>query len=101
MDVAAAFEWFLTAFLAMIVFAGVFAALYVAAISLPVRGPGWLAWPLLALMLSASSFAAYTIVVEPALDDDDVECSEDVRDSAGACLNQSLTGVTPVPDVSR
>ena len=86
MDIAAAFEWFLTALLAAIVFAAVFVALYVAVVSAPVRGPGWLAWPILALMLSASSFAAYTIVVEPALDDEEPECADDNRDSATPCL---------------
>jgi hypothetical protein len=89
MDFAAFFDVLLTALLAVIVFATVFGALYVLAISVPARGPGWLVWPILALLLSASSFAAYTIVVEPALsDDDEAECAGDNRESSAPCVNQ-------------
>lgn len=91
MDAAAFFYCLLIAFLAVLVFAGVFAALYLAAVTAPVKGPGWLVWPILAFMLSASSLAAYTIVLEPALEDDPTECADENRESSMPCVNAPVS----------
>ena len=58
--------------LVVLVFVIVFCALYIVVVASPVNGPGWLAWPILALIAALSSAAAYGVAM--AVDDEALEC---------------------------